>query len=65
VVTLSVYNMLGQKIKTLVSEQKNAGTYSVQWNGDNEFGQKVSSGAYIYKITAGNFVKAMKLILMK
>ncbi len=65
VVILSVYNMLGQKIKTLVSEQKNAGTYSVQWNGDNEFGQKVSSGAYIYKITAGNFVKSMKLILMK
>ncbi len=64
-VTLSIYNMLGQKIKTLVSEQKNAGTYSVQWNGDNEFGQKVSSGAYIYRINAGNFVKAMKLILMK
>jgi len=65
VVTLSIYNMLGQKIKTLVSEQKNAGTYSVQWNGDNEFGQKVSSGAYLYKINAGNFVKTMKLILMK
>jgi hypothetical protein len=65
VVTLSIYNMLGQKIKTLVSEQKNAGTYSVQWNGDNEFGQKVSSGAYIYKINTGNFVKSMKLILMK
>ncbi|MDP3150187.1 MAG: T9SS type A sorting domain-containing protein [Ignavibacteria bacterium] len=65
VVTLSIYNMLGQKIKTLVSEQKNAGTYSVQWNGDNEFGQKVSSGAYIYRINAGNFVKSMKLILMK
>lgn len=64
-VTLSIYNMLGQKIKTLVSEQKNAGTYSVQWNGDNEFGQKVSSGAYIYRISAGSFVKAMKLILMK
>lgn len=64
-VTLSIYNMLGQKIKTLVSEQKSAGTYSVQWNGDNEFGQKVSSGAYIYRIAAGNFVKSMKLILMK
>lgn len=65
VVTLSIYNMLGQKIKTLISEQKNAGTYSVQWNGDNEFGQKVSSGAYLYKINAGNFIKTMKLILMK
>jgi len=65
VVTLSIYNMLGQKVKSLVSEQKNAGTYSVQWNGDNEFGQKVASGAYIYKINAGNFVKSMKMLLMK
>jgi len=65
IVTLSIYNMLGQKIKTLVSEQKNAGTYSVQWNGENEFGQKVSSGAYIYKINAGSFVQSMKMILMK
>ena len=64
-VTISIYNMLGQKVKTLVSEQKNAGAYSVQWNGDNEFGQKVASGPYIYKINAGNFIKSMKLLLLK
>jgi len=65
VVTLAIYNMLGQKIKTLVSEQKNAGTYTVQWNGENDFGQKVSSGAYLYRINAGSFVKSMKMILLK
>jgi flagellar hook assembly protein FlgD len=38
---------------------------NIQWNGDNNFGSKVSSGAYIYTIVAGEFFQAKKMILMK
>ncbi len=64
-VSIKIYNMLGQDVKTLVSGEKAAGTYSVQWNGDNDFGAKVSSGAYIYRITAGNNIVTKKMIMMK
>lgn len=64
-VSIKIYNMLGQEIKTLINSEKQPGTYSVQWNGDNEFGQKVASGAYIYRIVAGSYVKTMKMVLLK
>ncbi|MCH7974028.1 MAG: T9SS type A sorting domain-containing protein [Bacteroidetes bacterium] len=64
-VTLKIYNMLGQEIKTLVNSDKNAGTYTVQWNGDNNFGIKVASGTYIYRIVTGNYVQSNKMILLK
>jgi len=64
-VTLKIYNMLGQEVKTLVNEQKNAGTFNVQWRGDNNFGSKVSSGTYIYRVIAGAHIFAKKMILLK
>lgn len=64
-VSIKIYNMLGQEIKTLVSGEKSAGNYTVQWNGDNNFGAKVSSGAYIYRVIAGNNVVTKKMILLK
>lgn len=64
-VTLKIYNMLGQEIKTLVSGEKAAGYYNIQWNGDNNYGSPVASGAYIYRITAGSNVVNKKMILMK
>ncbi|MBU2493992.1 MAG: T9SS type A sorting domain-containing protein, partial [Bacteroidetes bacterium] len=64
-VTLKIYNMLGQEIKTLVNEQINAGVNTVTWNGQDNFGHKVSSGAYIYQIVSGNFVQTRKMILLK
>jgi len=64
-VSLNIYNILGQEVMTLLNENKNAGTYSVQWNGENNFGNNVSSGAYIYRIIAGNNVVTKKMILMK
>lgn len=64
-VTVKIFNMIGQEVKTLVNEFKNAGTYSVTWNGDNESGKKITSGVYIYRVTAGNNVQTMKMILMK
>jgi hypothetical protein len=64
-VTIKIYNILGQEVKTLMNSQLQAGTYSVRWNGDNNFGQHVSTGTYIYRVTAGANVKTMKMILLK
>ncbi|MFN1835156.1 glycosyl hydrolase family 18 protein [Balneola sp. MJW-20] len=59
-VELKVFNMLGAEVATLVSGQKAAGTYTVQWDATN-----FSSGIYIYRITAGNFTQTKKLTLIK
>lgn len=64
-VTLSVYNMLGQKIRTLVDETKSAGAWDVVWNGRNEAGQLVASGVYLYKLQAGGRTSARKMTLLK
>ncbi|MFC1538797.1 Ig-like domain-containing protein [Candidatus Latescibacterota bacterium] len=64
-VNVTIYNMLGQHVKTLVSEIKSAGTYSVVWNGTNESGVAVTSGLYFYRFKAGNFSETKKLMLMK
>jgi hypothetical protein len=64
-VTIKVYNMLGQEVKTLVNKDVAPGRFSVTWHGDNNYGSKVSSGTYIYQIVAGEFVQAKKMILLK
>lgn len=64
-VTIKVYNMMGQEVKTLVNSYKPAGRYEVEWNGENEFGRKVSSGTYLYRVTAGEYVSVKKMVLMK
>lgn len=64
-VTVKIYNILGREIKTLLASDLKAGVYSLNWNGEDEFGNKVSSGNYIYRITSGNYVKTMKMTLLK
>jgi hypothetical protein len=64
-VTLNIYNINGQLVRTLVNEQKNAGSYKVIWNGKNELGKSVASGVYIYKIKAGPFIQTKRMTLMK
>ena len=64
-VTIAIYSIDGQLVNTLVSDTKDAGYYSVVWNGTNSFGKQVASGMYIYRIDAGNFVSTKKLMLMK
>jgi len=64
-VKLSIYSIDGQLVKTLVDDSKDAGNYSVVWNGTNNLGSQVASGMYIYRIDAGNFVNTKKLMLMK
>lgn len=64
-VSLKIYNIRGQEVRTLVSEMRNAGTHTVQWNGLDNRGVKVASGVYIYTLRAGEFVQTKKMTLMK
>ena len=64
-VRLDIYNVAGQKVRTLTQGHHEPGRYRIQWNATNDFGQQLSSGMYIYRIVAGDFVSVKKLILMK
>ncbi len=64
-VQLSIYNVLGQKVTTLVNGQYTAGTHEVTWNGTDDSGSPVGSGIYFYRITSSDFDQTKKMILMK
>ena len=64
-VTLVVYNILGQKVRTLVNEYQPAGFKSVRWDGKDDSGNLVSAGVYFYSIKAGEFSQTKKMILLK
>jgi len=64
-VALVIYNLRGQIVTTLVNDTKEAGYYSVVWDGTNDQGKMVASGEYIYSIKAGEFTKNMKMIFLK
>jgi hypothetical protein len=64
-VTLTVYNILGQKVKVLVDEYQDAGNKLVKWDGKDERGREVTSGVYFFKIKAGDFTEAKKMLLLK
>jgi len=64
-VELTIYNLKGQKIRTLVNTKKETGLHSVSWNGKDNAGNVVASGVYIYRMTAGEFVDAKKLTLLR
>jgi flagellar hook assembly protein FlgD len=57
--------MLGQEIVTLFADNASAGVHTLNWNGKDANGIDVSSGSYIYKMTAGNFIQSNKMILIK
>ena len=64
-VTITIYNMLGGKVRTLVNDFQDAGYRNILWNATNDHGSPVSAGMYIYTIQAGNFYQAKKMILLK
>jgi hypothetical protein len=64
-VSVDIYNILGQKVKTLVNDQLNAGNHSYRWNGKDDSGHSVSSGIYFYKMNAGSYTATAKMVLMK
>jgi hypothetical protein len=64
-VSLKLYNVAGQLVRTLVNETMPAGTHTVTWDGNNSNGEKVASGIYFYKLNAGDFSKTMKMVMTK
>lgn len=64
-VKIIVYNILGQKVKTLVSQELNAGRYSSTWNGRDDFGKQVTSGIYLFSIETESFKAIRKVMLLK
>ncbi len=65
-VTIEIYNAAGQKLKTLVDEQREPGDYSVNWNGDTESGKKAASGVYFYQLQIDDQKpETKKMLLLK
>ena len=64
-VTIKIYNILGEEVKTLVSDNIQSGTYSTKWDGKNKYGQQVSSGVYLYHLQAGDFSAVKKMLFIK
>ena len=64
-VRLEIYNILGERVKTLVNDTKKAGRYSITWNGKNDYGSRVASGVYIYTIRTKEFNRNMKMLMLK
>ena len=63
--SLKVYNIAGQAVKTLVNENRQAGNYSVDWDGRDDQGQKVSNGIYLYRLISGDFQATKKITVLR
>ncbi len=64
-VTLEVYNLRSQLVKTLVNDVKETGDYMATWDGTDNSNKSVSSGVYFYRMKSGNYAATKKMILMK
>ena len=64
-VRLAVYNLLGQEVRVLVNESKDAGSFTATWDGTDELGRRVASGIYLYRIQAGDFSASRRMLLLK
>jgi len=64
-INITIYDMLGREVKTLINQTQNAGYRSVQWNATNDYGKPVSAGIYLYQIQAGEYISTKKMVLLK
>jgi flagellar hook assembly protein FlgD len=64
-INLDIFNIKGQKVRSLVNSTLNSGNYSILWNGLDDNGKRVSNGVYFYKVSSENFTSVKKMILMK
>jgi hypothetical protein len=64
-VTLYIYNILGEKVKTLLDQDQPAGLYRIDWDGKNDNGKFVPSGLYLYKLEVNGFSEAKRMLLLK
>lgn len=64
-ISLAVFNLMGQKVKSLINNFYNPGSYNITWNAVDDLGMQVPSGIYFYKLTTGSFVQTNKMILLR
>jgi hypothetical protein len=64
-VSLTIYNVLGQQVKTLVDEHMRAGYQTISWDGTDNTGRTVASGVYFYKLRANDFSATKKMLMLK
>ena len=64
-VTVEIYNMVGQKVRTLVDDNRAAGFCKVEWDGNTSSGRAAATGIYLYRIQAGDFVRTKKMLLLR
>lgn len=64
-VELSIFNIAGQRVRTLLDKDLQSGNHSVEWDGRDSFGHPVASGVYFYRMRAGDFQTSRKMVLLK
>jgi hypothetical protein len=64
-VTIAVYNVMGQRVKTLIDAQLSAGVHAVEWSGTDQNNHAVASGIYFYRLTSESFQAERKMVLLK
>jgi flagellar hook assembly protein FlgD len=63
--TLCIYNIKGERVRTLVDDVRSPGNYKVIWDGKDEAGKKVASGVYFYKLKVGENSISKRMVLLK
>jgi len=63
--TITIFNMLGQRVRTFNMNDTPAGYHSIQWDATNDYGDPVGAGVYLYQLKANQFVKTRKMVLLK
>jgi hypothetical protein len=64
-VSLEIFNILGQRVRQLLADHLERGRHEIAWDGKNDNGEQLANGVYLYRITAGDFSDAKKMILLK
>jgi hypothetical protein len=64
-VTVEIFNVLGQRIRTLVHREHSVGPYAIQWDGRSDNGHELASGVYFYRVAAGDHAEVKKMLLLK
>ena len=64
-VNITIYNMLGRQVRTIINQTQNAGYKSVIWDATNDYGKPVTAGIYLYQIQAVGFIQTKKMVLLK
>jgi flagellar hook assembly protein FlgD len=64
-VRMEIFNIMGQRVRTLVDDVLPAGQHTVEWNGRNTNGDEVATGVYLYRMTADSYTNTKKMLLLK